>query len=84
MDHAREEITAYILEELGLAAEAKGLAMPALEPGSNLLELGLLDSLGFITLLAALEARFGLTLDLAGGDPSRYTTLGGLVDLALA
>jgi acyl carrier protein len=84
MGMQRAEIEAFILEELSQAAEAKGLALPPLEDSANLLELGLLDSLGFITLLAAIEARFGLTLDLAGGDPARYVTLGGLLELALA
>jgi hypothetical protein len=83
MGMERAEIKGFILEELGRAAEAKGLTLPALADEANLLELGLLDSLGFITLLAAIEARFGLSLDLAGGDPVRYVTLGGLLELAL-
>lgn len=82
MDRA-EEIKQFILAELARAAADKGLAPPAVAEDADLLELGLLDSLGFIALLAAIEAHFGLTLDLASRDPSQYTSLGGLVSLAL-
>jgi len=48
------------------------------EEDTNLLLSGVLDSLGFIDLLAFLEERAGLTLDLAELDPEEFTSIGGL------
>jgi acyl carrier protein len=76
------DIESFIMEHLAGVATDKGVALPEVTRESNLLELGLLDSLGFIGLLMALETRFALSLDLAQGDPARFTTLGGLVELA--
>lgn len=82
MPPTASEISAFVIEHLTGVARDKGLAMPQVNEASNLLELGLLDSLGFIGLLLALETRFATSLDLAGGDPARFTTLQGLVELA--
>jgi acyl carrier protein len=82
MPPSASEIQAFVIGHLAQVARDKGLAPPELTDSANLLELGLLDSLGFIGLIMAIETRFSLSLDLAGGDPARFTTLQGLVELA--
>jgi acyl carrier protein len=48
----------------------------------DLLSTGLLDSVGFVELLAALEDRLGYAIDLADVDPADFTTIRGLCGLA--
>ena len=48
------------------------------DENTNLLFSGVLDSLGFVELLAFLEERAGLSFDLAELDPEEFTTIAGL------
>ena len=78
-----EAIEHYIKDHLARVAKEKGVPLPELTPQSNLLELDVLDSLGFVQMLMGLEAEFGLELDLAELDPEEFTVLAGLVAIAL-
>ena len=44
----------------------------------NLFESGLLDSYAFVEMLAELEERLGLAVDLSDADPAEFATLRGL------
>lgn len=55
-----------------------------LEVDTDLLATGLLDSVAFVELLAALEHRVGAPIDLSDVDPAEFTTVRGLCGLALA
>jgi acyl carrier protein len=49
-----------------------------LKPDTNLITSGIVDSFSFMDLVAEIEKKFGITLDLY--DFERLTTLGGLCD----
>jgi acyl carrier protein len=78
-----ESIEKYIREHLAGVAQKKGIDLPEITAESNLLDLGVLDSLGFVQMLMSLEAEFGLELDLTEMDPEEFTSLQGLVSTAL-
>lgn len=48
---------------------------------TDVLAAGMLDSLAFIQLLAALEQELGTPVDLSEADPSEFTTVRGLSGL---
>jgi acyl carrier protein len=50
---------------------------------TDLLATGLLDSLGFVELLAYVEQTTGLQIDLSDADPSEFTTVEGFCRYAL-
>ena len=49
---------------------------------TDLLESGLLDSIGFIELIVFMERQTGCSIDLADVDPSEFTTAKGLSRIA--
>jgi acyl carrier protein len=57
------------------------LHLPAPPADAELLESGLLDSLQFVDLLAAIERAFHVCIPLADLDFDRLTTLAGLAEL---
>jgi acyl carrier protein len=73
---------ALILELLGPSMKRADLCADDLDDSFNVVDAGLLDSIGFMELLAQVEQRRGVPLDLYDADPDRLTTLGGLVELA--
>lgn len=48
---------------------------------ANLVETGLLDSLGFVALIVAIEANYGLSLDLVNLPPEALVRLDLLADI---
>lgn len=62
------------------APEAKSAA---LGDATDLLATGLLDSLGFVELLAYVEQTTGRPVDLSDADPSEFTTIEGFCRFAL-
>jgi acyl carrier protein len=78
-----EAIENYIKDHLAQVAKEKGIALPEIDGQSNLLDLGVLDSLGFVQMLMGLETEFGLEMDLTEMDPEEFTSLQGLVATAL-
>ncbi|MGD8564656.1 MAG: acyl carrier protein [Desulfarculaceae bacterium] len=84
MDDLAEKINAFVRNRLVRLAQEKGLGPPTLEAQTNLLDLGILDSLGFVQMLMAMEDEFGLELDFSELDPEEFTTLEGLVTTAMA
>lgn len=78
-----EAIESYVKEHLAQVAREKGIDLPEIKGESNLLDLGVLDSLGFVQMLMGLEAEFGLEMDLTEMDPEEFTSLQGLVATAL-
>ena len=51
------------------------------DPGADLLDSGLLDSLGLIDLLVAIETRFGIAIDLGDLDLEDIRTVSAIADL---
>jgi acyl carrier protein len=57
---------------------------PDLPPARNLIADGLIDSLGFLNLVGALESAFAVELDFGERDPDEFTTIGGLASVVVA
>jgi acyl carrier protein len=47
----------------------------------SLTETGLLDSFGLLEMVMAVQAAFGVTVDVSDVDPERVTTLGGFSEI---
>jgi acyl carrier protein len=72
------------IRALLLDACAEGLALVSLTPADvaddfDLREAGVVDSLGFLELVTALEDELGIELDFEDMDPELLTTVGPLV-----
>ncbi|MBV8900552.1 MAG: acyl carrier protein [Verrucomicrobia bacterium] len=50
---------------------------------TDLMESGLLDSVGFVELIVFIESQTGCNIDLTDVDPSEFTTMDGLCRIAL-
>ena len=50
---------------------------------TDLMETGLLDSVGFVELIVFIESQTGCNIDLTDADPSEFTTVNGLCSIAL-
>lgn len=73
------ELRAYIEDRVAAAAKRRGVPVPALGDEVNLLETGIIDSMGFLDLVAAVETRFGIEVSFADPEPGAFTSLRGLV-----
>ena len=60
-----------------------GSANLEITPETNLLERGILDSLGFVELILFLESESGLRVDLFEANPAEFTKIGGLCRIAV-
>jgi len=78
MSDRQQEIRAFLCDEIDRIAQEKGIDVPELDDGFNLLESGLVDSIGLLDLLTAVENRFSIQVDFSDLDPEEFTTLGGL------
>lgn len=63
--------------------QAHGNRHVELTGDTNLMESGLLDSVGFVELIVFVESQTGCNIDLIDVDPSEFTTIDGLCRLAL-
>jgi acyl carrier protein len=50
---------------------------------TDLMESGVLDSIGFVELIVFMESQIGCNIDLTDVDPSEFTTVNGLCRIAL-
>ena len=76
----RENVKAWVRNHSRLAEAG---TMPILDD-TDLLATGLLDSLGFVQLMAHVEETTGLAIDLDGVEPEQFTSISGFCKLALA
>jgi acyl carrier protein len=60
-----------------------GFNDPHITEDTDLMASGLLDSFGFIDLLLFVESQTGLKVDLTDVDPSEFTVVKGLCNIAL-
>ena len=73
----RSLVIALLLPDLRRAA----IAPADIDDGFNVIDSGVVDSLGFLELVTNLERRANVQLDLFDADPDVLTTVGGLVEL---
>ncbi len=72
------DIRALILTAAGSAPVDGGSAIEEASDDLDLRTSGMIDSFGFLELVAAIEDEFGIELDFEGLDPDQITTLGPL------
>ena len=69
-------VRAEVLRHVGETLEARGLTPADVPDDFDLVDGGLVDSFGFLELVGAVEATFGVEVDFAGVDPDQMTQLG--------
>ena len=70
-----------VVEAFQPALERASLSAAELNDRFNVIDAGVVDSIEFLDLVAGLEQRAGVQLDLFDADPDVLTTIGGLVSL---
>jgi acyl carrier protein len=73
-----EYVKSVILAHLAQSITELGLEPAELSDDFDLLTSGVIDSLGVVELIGAIEQQLGLVLDLSELDPENLTTLGPL------
>lgn len=73
-----EEVRAFILDRLQSPLAAKGLSPPSVPDDFDLLTEGVIDSMGIVELISALEGQFDIRLDFEELDPENLTIVGPL------
>jgi acyl carrier protein len=71
-------IRCFLLAHYGEILEALGLAPSSLPDDFDFLSTGVIDSLGLMQLIGAVENEFGIDIDLAALDTEYITLLGPL------
>jgi len=71
-----EDVRSLVLEKLQPSLEAKGLRAEEVPDNFDLLTEGVIDSMGVLQLISAVEARFGIAVDFEDLDPENLTVIG--------
>jgi acyl carrier protein len=71
-----EHVRSLVLEKLQPSLTAKGLRMEDIPDNYDLLTEGVIDSMGFLQLIAGVEAQLGTTVDFEDLDPENLTVIG--------
>jgi acyl carrier protein len=77
------ELVDLIIKWVRKNAQTNGNDRLELTVHTNLMESGLLDSIGFVELIVFMESKTGGNIDLTDVDPSEFTTVNGLSQIAL-
>src|SRR5258708_11878411 len=77
------ELVDLIIKWVRKNAQTNGNGQVELAVHTNLMESGLLDSIGFVELIVFMESKTGSNIDLSDVDPSEFTTVNGLSQIAL-
>lgn len=83
MNINKADVLAFIIEEERETMLRLGIDPEALPSDLDLLESGVIDSLGFISLLESIERQFGIEIDFGDQDPIELTKLEKLVDVTV-
>jgi acyl carrier protein len=78
MSASPQAVLAFVIDELDEPLRESGLDPVQVGEDFDLLTSGVLDSLGMLELIMALNERFGPDLDFEGLDPEELTVLGPL------
>jgi acyl carrier protein len=79
MSLTAEALLAFVVAELDEPLRDAGLDPRDVGEDFDLLTSGVVDSLGMMELIMAVNDRFGLDVDFEGLDPEEFTVLGPLV-----
>ncbi|MCA9278680.1 MAG: acyl carrier protein [Phycisphaeraceae bacterium] len=75
-----EQIRAFLLIHFADRFEQHNVDVSSIDDSYDLLREGIIDSLGILEMMGALEDEFGQAVDLEDMDPERMTQLGPLTD----
>jgi acyl carrier protein len=70
------EVRRFLIEHFGSAIAARGVKPEEMGDDFDLLQTGIIDSLGVIEMISAVEKRFGITVDFEAMGPTELTLLG--------
>jgi acyl carrier protein len=79
----RKQLTELIIQWVRDNTQSNHFSEPEITGDTDLMATGLLDSFGFIDLLLYVEGQTGIKVDLTDVDPSEFTVVNGLCDIAL-
>jgi acyl carrier protein len=71
-----EQVRSFVLEALNTSLDAARLSTEELSDELDLQASGVIDSLGLVELIAAVEERFGVEVDFEELDPDELTVVG--------
>jgi acyl carrier protein len=74
------EMRAFIIERVTETAETLAMTDLQIDGAFNIFDSGVVDSLGFIDLVADVEERFNVVLDFGDRDPSEFGTVDGMIE----
>jgi acyl carrier protein len=77
------ELVDLIIKWVRKNAQTNGNGQVELTMHTNLMESGMLDSIGFVELIVFMERQTGDNIDLTDVDPGEFTTVQGLCRIAL-
>ena len=70
------DVRRFLLERYSSMIAANGLEPETLDEEFDLLQAGIIDSLGILEMITAVEQRFGISVDFEPMDPAHLTQLG--------
>jgi len=73
-----EQVEKLIWESLEARLAKAGLTKDGVDAAASLIELGIVDSFGFLELITTLEEATGAFVDFAELDPDEFTSVAGL------
>lgn len=77
----RPDVSAFVLEAISGELAVGGFRPEDVHPTLNLITAGIIDSLGFLNLVARIEAEYEIELDFTSESPEELATLAGLARL---
>lgn len=78
MNRSQDRIRQFILDTIEQRMLTMGIDVNDVDDNFQLTSI--LDSLGFLELIAEIEEKFAVTIDLESVDPHRFTKLGGFLE----
>ncbi|MCB1759074.1 MAG: acyl carrier protein [Gammaproteobacteria bacterium] len=77
------EIKTILRELVNGRLTAQGKATDILDDNVSLVDIGVIDSFGFLELVAELEEKTGVFPDFEDADPDQFTSINGLAQVIL-
>lgn len=72
------EIKEFLKLKIQEAAREKGVAVKEVDESFDLFQSGVFDSMGFVSLIGAIENKFSIEMDFSELEPEDFSTLNGL------
>ena len=72
---SRDDIKNFILEHLKSSFEDNGISIESIQKDFDLMKMGIIDSLGFIQLIGAIEEHFNIEIDFEELDADQLTVI---------